>query len=51
MAIAGRDADAKRLVLEVLRAFSDDRNATIQELTKAAQTFSEVEPLRALSRP
>jgi hypothetical protein len=51
MAIDGRDADAKRLVLEVLRAFPDDRNATIQELAKAALKFPEIEPLRVLSRP
>jgi hypothetical protein len=51
MAIAGRDADARRLVLEVLRAYPDDRSATNQELAKSAQTFPEIEPLQMLSQP
>lgn len=50
LAIAGRDSDARRLVLEVLRAFPGQRMATVEELAKWAQTFPEIEPLRMLSQ-
>ncbi len=49
LAIAGRDADARRLALEALRAFPTERATTSEELAKFAQTFPEIEPLRALS--
>jgi hypothetical protein len=51
LAIAGRDADARKLALEVLRAFPAERKKTSEELAKGAQTFPEIEPLRLLSQP
>lgn len=48
LAIAGRDTDARRLTLDVLRAYPEERNAIAEELQKGAQTFPEIKPLWAL---
>jgi hypothetical protein len=50
LAIAGRDADAQKLALDVLRAFPAEREVTVEELKKGAASFPEIEPLWALSR-
>jgi O-antigen ligase len=51
LAIAGHDADARKLVQDVLRAFPAERAATIEELKKGAQTYPEIEPLWAPNQP
>jgi len=45
LAIAGRDADARRLVRAVLHAFPLARDSTIDELARGGHTYSEVLPL------
>lgn len=48
-AIAGREAEARRLTLAALRAFPEEGAATLGELVAAARKFPAVEPLRALA--
>ncbi|MBL8479934.1 MAG: O-antigen ligase C-terminal domain-containing protein [Sterolibacteriaceae bacterium] len=48
-AIAGREAEARRLALSALRAFPEEDAATRGELALAARIFPAVEPLRALA--
>lgn len=48
-AIAGRDQDARALILAVLRAFPAERAATVDELAKGAKEFPEIVPLWELS--
>ena len=50
LAIAGRDQDAKKLTLSVLRAFPADRAAIAEDLRRVTQTFPEIGPLWALSQ-
>lgn len=47
LAVAGRDAEARRLTSAALRAFPAERAATLGELAVAAKDFAAVEPLRA----
>ncbi len=49
LAIAGRTADAQQLVHSVLRAFPAEREATTNELAKAAREYPETVPLWQLS--
>lgn len=49
LAIAGRDADAEKLVRAVLHAFPADRAATGEELAKGAQKYPQILPLSQLS--
>lgn len=44
-AIAGRDQEARTLIVAVLRAFPADRPVIVDELAKAAREFPEVVPL------
>lgn len=50
LAIAERDAAARKLALDILRAYPAERAATAAELARGAQTFPEIEPLRLLSQ-
>lgn len=49
LAIAGRDADAQRLVQSALRAFPAERAAISDELEKGASVYPELVPLWQLS--
>lgn len=49
LAIAGREADAAKLTLAVLRAYPQAKKSITADLAKGAQTFPEIEPLWALS--
>ncbi|MCX7164930.1 MAG: Wzy polymerase domain-containing protein [Rhodocyclales bacterium] len=49
LAIAGRDADAQKLVRSVLGAFPAERAATADELAKGAREYPELVPLWHLS--
>jgi hypothetical protein len=49
IAISGRATDAQQLVLSVLRAFPAEREATADELGKAAREYPEIVPLWHLS--
>ena len=49
LAIAGRDADAQKLVRSVLRAFPSEQAATADELAKGAREYPELVPLWQLS--
>ena len=49
LAIAGREADARRLTLAVLRAFPEDRSGIAEQLASGSQMFPEVKALWLLS--
>ncbi|MDP2809822.1 MAG: Wzy polymerase domain-containing protein [Rhodocyclaceae bacterium] len=49
LAIAGRDADAQKLVSSVLRAFPAEREATADQLAKGSRAYPELVPLWQLS--
>ncbi len=45
LALAGRDQDARHLILAVLRAYPAERGTTIEELAKGGRAYPEIEPL------
>jgi O-antigen ligase len=45
LAIAGRDKDARKLMISILRAFPREREATLEELERIGRTYPEVLPL------
>lgn len=49
LALAGRDQDALQLILAVLRAYPAELGITIEELSKGATDYPEIEPLWRMS--
>ena len=49
LAIAGRDAEARQMVVAALRAYPDEYDATAYELGRTAKEFPVIEPLRVLA--